>query len=37
MDTGLVTLEPGRSTTWQVRLELFDPPAVSTANIPPSH
>jgi aldose 1-epimerase len=37
MDTGLVTLEPGRPTTWHVRLELFDPPAVSTANIPPAH
>jgi galactose mutarotase-like enzyme len=26
MDTGLVTLEPHASTTWHVRLELFDPP-----------
>jgi len=26
MDTGLVTLEPHESTTWHVRLELFDPP-----------
>jgi aldose 1-epimerase len=28
MDTGLVTLKPGTSTEWHVRLELFDPPAV---------
>ena len=28
MDTGLVTLEPHASTTWHVRLELFDPPQV---------
>jgi hypothetical protein len=28
MDTGLVTLKPGASTEWHVRLELFDPPAV---------
>jgi galactose mutarotase-like enzyme len=35
MDTGLVTLQPGQSTTWHVRLELFDPTAVSPANIPP--
>ena len=28
MDTGLVTLKPGESTEWHVRLELFDPPAV---------
>jgi aldose 1-epimerase len=27
MDTGLVTLKPGESTQWHVRLELFDPPA----------
>jgi aldose 1-epimerase len=27
MDTGLVTLQPGESTEWHVRLELFDPPA----------
>ena len=26
MDTGLVTLRPGDSTQWHVRLELFDPP-----------
>jgi aldose 1-epimerase len=26
MDTGLVTLKPHASTTWHVRLELFDPP-----------
>jgi len=25
MDTGMVTLGPGRSTTWHVRLELFTP------------
>ena len=30
MDTGLVTLKPRASTTWHVRLELFDPPQVST-------
>jgi aldose 1-epimerase len=29
MDTGLVTLEPHASTTWHVRLELFDPPRIS--------
>jgi galactose mutarotase-like enzyme len=29
MDTGLVTLKPGASTTWHVRLELFDPPRIS--------
>jgi hypothetical protein len=34
MDTGLVTLELGRSTTWRIRLELFNPPVVSAANIP---
>jgi aldose 1-epimerase len=28
MDTGLVTLQPGESTEWRVRLELFDPPAM---------
>jgi len=28
MDTGLVTLKPGESTEWHVRLELFDPPSV---------
>jgi aldose 1-epimerase len=32
MDTGLVTLKPRASTTWHVRLELFDPPQVSTDN-----
>jgi galactose mutarotase-like enzyme len=26
MDTGMVTLEPGQSTTWHVRLEMFVPP-----------
>lgn len=25
MDTGMVTLEPGQSTTWHVRMGLFDP------------
>jgi galactose mutarotase-like enzyme len=25
MDTGMVTLKPGQSTTWHVRLSLFDP------------
>ncbi len=25
MDTGMVTLEPGQSTTWRVRLQLFTP------------
>ncbi len=29
MDTGLVTLEPHASTTWHVRLELFDPPGAT--------
>ena len=28
MDTGMVTLEPHESTSWHVRLELFDPPQV---------
>jgi galactose mutarotase-like enzyme len=28
MDTGLVTLKPHASTSWHVRLELFDPPQV---------
>jgi len=27
MDTGMLTLKPGESTEWHVRLELFDPPA----------
>jgi galactose mutarotase-like enzyme len=26
-DTGMVALKPGGSTTWHVRLEMFDPPA----------
>jgi galactose mutarotase-like enzyme len=30
MDTGLVTLKPHASTTWHVRLELFDPPRILT-------
>jgi len=25
MDTGVVTLSPGQSTTWSVRLQLFTP------------
>jgi hypothetical protein len=25
MDTGMVTLRPGQSVTWKVRLELFTP------------
>ena len=29
MDTGMVTLHPGQSTTWEVRLQLFTPPAGS--------
>ncbi len=29
MDTGMVTLQPGQSTTWKVRLQLFTPPAPS--------
>jgi len=32
MDTGLVTLNPHQSTTWHVRLELFDPPRITTDN-----
>jgi aldose 1-epimerase len=32
MDTGLVTLKPHASTTWHVRLELFDPPQISTGD-----
>ncbi len=27
MDTGMVTLKPGASVTWKVKLELFTPPA----------
>jgi aldose 1-epimerase len=27
MDTGMVTLKPGQSVTWKVKLELFTPPA----------
>jgi aldose 1-epimerase len=30
MDTGLVTLKPHASTSWHVRLELFDPPQMLT-------
>jgi hypothetical protein len=29
MNTGLVTLNPHESTTWHVRLELFDPPQIT--------
>jgi aldose 1-epimerase len=29
MDTGLVTLKPGQSTQWHVRLEMFDPPTAT--------
>jgi hypothetical protein len=25
MDTGMVTLRPGQSVTWKVRLQLFKP------------
>jgi galactose mutarotase-like enzyme len=32
MDTGLVTLQPGESTEWHVRLELFDPPMVTSSD-----
>ena len=32
MDTGLVTLKPRESTSWHVRLELFDPPKVPGDN-----
>jgi len=31
MDTGMVTLDPGKSTNWHVRLELFDPPRTTSA------
>jgi galactose mutarotase-like enzyme len=30
MDTGLLTLNPHQSTKWHVRLELFDPPRISS-------
>ena len=33
MDTGMVTLKPGESTEWHVRLELFDPPAVREISV----
>ncbi len=29
MDTGMVTLKPGASVTWKVKLELFTPPAAT--------
>ncbi len=35
MDTGMVILQPGQSTTWKVRLELFIPAAA--ANGLPAH
>jgi galactose mutarotase-like enzyme len=28
-DTGMVTLKPGASVTWKVKLELFTPPAAT--------
>jgi len=34
MDTGLVTLNPHASTTWHVRLELFDPPRAVSDDLP---
>lgn len=33
-DTGMVTLKPGQSTTWQVRLRLFVPPPPAPASSP---
>lgn len=35
MDTGLVTLKPKESTTWRVRVELFDPPQIPTDDSRP--
>ena len=32
MDTGMVALNPGQSTTWHIRLELFTPPASQAAT-----
>jgi aldose 1-epimerase len=32
IDTGMVTLEPGKSVTWKVRLKLFIPPASEAAT-----
>ena len=34
MDTGMVTLQPGQSVTWKVRLRLFTPPAPAGAVTP---
>ena len=34
MDTGMVTLKPGQSVTWKVRLQLFVPPPPAPA-VPP--
>lgn len=35
MNTGMVTLQPGKSVTWKVRLQMFVPPPPSTAT--PEH
>ena len=32
MDTGMITLQPGQSTTWKVQLELFIPPPAAPAQ-----
>jgi galactose mutarotase-like enzyme len=32
MDTGMVTLQPGKSVTWKVQLELFTPPPAAPAQ-----
>ncbi len=34
MDTGMVTLQPGQSVTWKVRLQLFVPPPPPPPQIP---
>ncbi len=34
MDTGMVTLQPGQSVTWKVRLQLFVPPPLPTPPVP---
>ncbi len=34
MDTGMVTLQPGQSVTWKVRLQLFVPPPPPTPGVP---
>jgi hypothetical protein len=31
MNTGMVTLEPGKSVTWKVRLKLFIPPTAEAS------